>query len=120
MHRLTVIGSLMCCALVAGACGSSSTGPKDTFNGTWVGILGADTVRVSATQTGSAFTGTGTINPGNNAVTFIGTSTPPTLQGTLSAGSSAIAFTGNYITPDSIAGILSAGGQSAGFSLKKQ
>ncbi|HWZ61033.1 MAG TPA: hypothetical protein VNW46_18760 [Gemmatimonadaceae bacterium] len=121
MHRLTVIASVICCTLVAGACGSSSpTAPKDTFNGSWLGVLGPDTIRIAATQTGTAFSGTGTVSPGGQTVTFVGTSTPPTLNGTLTAGTTPIAFTGSYVTPDSIVGVLSAGGSSAGFSLKKQ
>jgi hypothetical protein len=132
MNRLAVIGSIVCCALAAAACGSDSTAPKpDTFSGNWQGLFynsGASvTVNVNTTQSGSAITGSGTAVEGSNngAVTVFGTSTPPniTVAVVLPGGSPGDTLTliGTYITPDSVFGKVIEGGDSVAIGgLKKQ
>jgi type 1 fimbria pilin len=124
MKRLAVIGSLLCGTLAVAAC-SSSSAPKanpTTFAGSWVGYVLSDTANITATQTGTAFTGTGTLfsNSNSTGVTFIGTSTPPSISGSLTALGSTLSFTGNYVTPDSIVGTLTEGSNTAPFILIKQ
>jgi hypothetical protein len=133
MNRFVVVGSIVCGALAAAACGSDSTAPKpDTFTGNWVGSLfnssTSISVNVNATQSGSAVSGTGTasVHGTSENVTISGTSTPPSLNLLLviapgSSGDSAT-FVGSYITADSVAGTVfdTEGDSIAVAGLKKQ
>src|ERR1700722_17752576 len=61
MKRLAVIGSLLVGAVTLAACGSSTAPKPTTFAGSWVGYVLADTANITATQSGNAFTGSGTL-----------------------------------------------------------
>jgi hypothetical protein len=126
MNRLVVIASIACCALTAAACGSSSTGPTDTFTGTWTGTVEEASITLVATQSGSNFTGTGSVvvspgGPGDtSAVSFNGMSTPPNVNATLTIGSQeGYTFDGTYSTPNEVTGWLHLGLDSAQVSLTK-
>jgi hypothetical protein len=123
MNRLVVVASMIGCALVAAACGSDSTGPKDTFAGTWVGVANTTTITVTATQNGSTVSGTGTAVNSPNSFTLVvtGTSTPPNVTLAITASDSEhLTFDGTYVTADSVAGMLHEGSDSIAFGVKKQ
>jgi hypothetical protein len=123
MNRLVVVASIACCALTAAACGSSSTAPKDTFAGTWVGTLEGTTITITATQNGSNFSGSGNAVDGStdDTVTFSGTSTPPTISATLTVGSEAGYFYhGSYQSTTVVTGYLGLGTDSLPMTLNKQ
>jgi hypothetical protein len=131
MHRLTVIGSVICCALFAGACGSSSTGPKDVFSGHWVGLIynTSTSIAVDAnpTQNGSTIGGTTILSVGSQNVTapLTGTSTPPSLNVVVivppGTSGDTLTFIGTYITADSVFGkVIESGDSVAVAGLKKQ
>jgi hypothetical protein len=123
MNRLVVVGSIVCCALAAAACGSDSTAPKtDTFSGNWQGLFyngsASVSVNITTTQSGSAITGSGTATEGSTQenVTVFGTSTPPNLTvGVIippGTGGDTLTFIGTYITADSVFGKIIEGGDS--------
>jgi hypothetical protein len=123
MHRLVVVASTVCCILAAAACGSSSTAPVDTFSGTWTGGVEEAAVTLTSSQTGNSFSGTGIVveSGDTDAVTFSGTSTPPTLNATLTIGSeSGYTFDGTYQSATSVTGFLHLGTDSAQMTLNKQ
>jgi hypothetical protein len=120
MALLLVVGALM-------ACGGDSTGPSQKFSGTWVGnaIVDADDtlhfVFISS-ETSGAVTGTGTVaNTGaSEAITFSGTSTPPTVSLSVLVESETLTYTGTFVHSDSLVGVISEGGTSVELDLKKQ
>jgi hypothetical protein len=119
------IAALALIALLA-ACGGDA-GPTDRFSGTWSGNAIAsptDTVHIvlSAAQTGSTITGTGTASDfsGSEPVTFSGTSTAPSVNLVVIIESDTLNYSGTFVSSDSISGSLSAGGPPVGLSLKKQ
>jgi hypothetical protein len=127
MNRLVVIASIVCGALTAAACGSSSTGPTDSFTGTWTGSVEGANITLIATQSGSNFTGTGSVvvPPGGagdtSTVSFNGTSTPPNVNADLTIGSqSGYTFDGTYTTRSQVTGWLHLGPDSAQVTLAKQ
>jgi hypothetical protein len=122
MKRFVILGL----AVILAAC-SSSSAPKDVFTGTWSGTVNVDssslTIATVTSQTGSAVSGTCSTS-GSIILTcnLTGTSNPPSLALTMSfSDSEVVVFTGNYVTRDSVAGILTEHGDTiAGFGFKKQ
>jgi hypothetical protein len=118
------IAALALIAVLA-AC-SSDTAPTDRFSGTWAGsaVIGTDTAHLVlvSTQTGSTVSGTGTATDNNtsSALTFTGTSTPPSVNLLIISPFDSTSYIGSFVTSDSIVGVLSGGGATLGFSLKKQ
>jgi hypothetical protein len=133
MHRLLVCATLTCAVLAAAACGSDSTSPKDTFSGTWNGATylpgsssANDTIYVEdlvVTQTGSAFTGTGTgaSNGTTAGIAVHGTVALPNVSGWLviPAETDSVPFTGAFVNADSISGTIVSGDETLAFGLKK-
>jgi hypothetical protein len=128
MKRFVVLGS----AVILAACGSSSA-PKDIFSGTWdgAGTVGSQTllINTTTTQSGSAVSGICTGTGGGNTLTctLTGTSSPPSVTFTMTFHDAlVITFTGNYVSRDSVAGILTeqesatATDTIPGFGFKKQ
>ena len=118
MKRLAVLAMI---ALLS-ACGSD--GPSDRFTGTWIGtaLVGTtDTLHftLASTQSGSAVTGSGTVAEGgtSEALTFTGTSTPPSLNMVFTVGSEVINYSATYVRSDSVTGTLSEGSNTAPLSL---
>ncbi|HWZ61031.1 MAG TPA: hypothetical protein VNW46_18750 [Gemmatimonadaceae bacterium] len=113
-------------AIVLAACGSSDTthtGPSAfTFTGTWAGTADGDSVTVTAQQTDSIVSGTGSafILGQSFPITVTGTSAPPNiiLTGNLPCAQT-VTFTGTYVSADSVTGILTQGASSFAFGLKK-
>ena len=123
MKRIAIL--ILGAALLA--CGSDSSGPTDTFSGTWVGdafVDASDTLHVvlTPTQNGSSISGTGTLTAGSagQAITYNGVSTPPTINLTIVAGMAALNYSGTYVRSDSVVGLLSGNGDTVALSLKKQ
>ena len=115
-------------AIGLAACSSSDTGnhmapAPFTFNGTWMGSAGGDSVTVVATQTDTAVSGTGTavISDGTFQFALTGISKSPaiTLMVNLPCDLSAT-FVGTYVSADSVTGMLTQGGSTFPFGLKKQ
>jgi hypothetical protein len=121
MKKFAIIAILA----VLAACGSDN-GPSDKFTGTWTGDAatgGSDTLHFVFTpsQNGSAVTGNGTVSEGGSseAMTYTGTSTPPSVNLTLSINSETLTYVGSYVKSDSISGVVSEGGTSVALDLKK-
>jgi hypothetical protein len=122
MKKFVILGM----AVLIAAC-SSSSAPKDVFTGTWSGTIHVDSNSLNITtvtsQTGSAVSGTCT-TAGSIALTctLSGTSNAPSVIFTMSfSDSEVVVFTGNYVSRDSVAGILTEGTDTiAGFGFKKQ
>jgi len=128
MKRFVILGS----AVFLAAC-SSSSAPKDVFSGNWNGLetVGSSTLLINTktTQTGSAVSGTCIGSGGADTLTcnLTGTSTPPNVTFTMTfSDAEVITFTGNYVSRDSVAGILTEQESASvtdtipGFGFKKQ
>ena len=123
MKRLAILAVVA----VLAACGSDSSGPSDTFTGTWNGIVITDPTdtlhfQMISGQSGSSLNGNGHVSAGSDvgAFTFTGTSTPPTIALTIVTGIDTLTYTGAYVTKDSVAGFVSESGQSFVLDLAKQ
>jgi hypothetical protein len=122
MKQLVILGL----AVLVAAC-SSSSAPKDVFSGTWSGTIvegsGSLNITTVSSQSGTAVSGTcttaGTVTL---TCTLSGTSNAPALAFTMNfSDSEVVNFTGNYITKDSVAGILVEGADTiSAFGFKKQ
>jgi hypothetical protein len=118
------IAALALIALLA-ACGGDA-GPTDRFSGTWTGaaVNGPDTLHLvlMSAQTGSTITGTGTATEAASsaALTFTGTSTPPTMNLLIISPFDSATFTGTYGSSNSIVGVITGGGMSLALTLTKQ
>lgn len=121
MKRLAVLALVV----ILAACGSDNNGPNDAFTGTWTGTTtdNADTLHFTfiSAQSGSAFSGTGTVagSAASAIVTFNGTSTPPTIIMTMEIQSQSLAYSGTFVTDDSIVGTLAQGAAHSALDLKK-
>ena len=127
MKRFVILGL----AVALAAC-SSSSAPKDIFSGTWDGSLTANSstllIDTKTTQTGSSVSGTciGSGCADTLTCTLTGTSSPPNVTFTMTfSDAEVITFTGNYVSRDSVAGILTEQESSGtdtipGFGFKKQ
>jgi hypothetical protein len=107
------------------ACGSSDThlAPTPaTFNGTWTGSSSGNTVTVTATQTDSVVSGTGTFVTGGDTLQFTltGTSKAPAITLTAELPCQSATFAGTYVSADSVTGTLTVDAQPVAFGLKKQ
>jgi hypothetical protein len=118
MKQLVILGL----AVLIAAC--SSTAPKDVFTGTWSGTVQGLTITTVTSQSGSAVSGTCTAsgNSVNLTCTLSGTSNAPTLGFTMDfSDSEVVVFNGNYVTKDSVAGLLTEGTDTLpAFYFKKQ
>lgn len=86
MRRLILITLT---ALVAACGGDSSTAPKQTVAGTWMGVTGLQTLTMTLVENGGVVSGTGTLTntpTGTRAMTVAGTHTGTSLTATLSSG----------------------------------
>jgi type 1 fimbria pilin len=121
MKRIAALAFLILLA----ACGSD-TAPTDRFSGTWAGstVSGTDTLHVVlvSSQTGSAVSGTGTASDSASsaALTFSGTSTPPSVSLLIISPFDSATYNGTFVSSDSVVGVISGGGTSSGLSLKRQ
>jgi type 1 fimbria pilin len=121
MKRIAALAFIVLLA----ACGSD-TGPTDRFSGTWAGttVAGTDTLHVVlvSSQTGSAVSGTGTASDPTSsaALTFSGTSAPPSVSLLIISPFDSATYIGSYVSSDSVVGVISGGGTSSELSLKKQ
>jgi len=123
MKRLAILAVVA----VLAACGSDSSGPTDTFTGTWRGIVITDPTdtlhfEMISGQSGSTLNGNGHVSAGDDveAFTFTGTSTPPTITLSIVVDDNTMTYTGSYVTRDSIAGFASESGSSFTLDLSKQ
>jgi hypothetical protein len=120
MKQLVILGL----AVLIAAC-SSSSAPKDVFSGTWSGTLVSQglTITTVTSQSGSTVGGTCTASGSVSLTcTLSGTSNAPALDFTMDfSDSEVVRFTGNYVTKDSVTGILTENGDTlTGFYFKKQ
>jgi hypothetical protein len=127
MKQLVILGL----AVLIAAC-SSSSAPKDIYTGTWTGTLTeqSDTISITTTtsQSGAAISGSCTAvsasssGTTNFTCTLSGTSNAPNLSFTMDFNDSeVIVFSGNYVTKDSVAGMLVEGTDTIpAFGFKKQ
>jgi len=123
MKRLAILAVVA----VLAACGSDSSGPTDTFTGTWNGIVISDPTdtlhfQMISGQSGSTLNGNGHVSAGDDvkAFTFTGTSTPPTIALSIIYGTDTLTYTGSYVTQDSVAGFVTESGSSFTLDLRKQ
>jgi hypothetical protein len=126
MKQIVILGL----AVLLAAC--SSTAPKDVFTGTWTGTVQENTNSISITTTtsesGTAVSGSCTAvsasssGSSNFTCMLTGTSNAPNLAFTMDFNDSeVITFTGNYVTKDSVAGILVENADTiSAFGFKKQ
>lgn len=127
MKQLVILGL----AVLIAAC-SSSSAPKKIYSGTWKGLVQVDSNSISitttTTQSGTAVSGTCTAvstsgsSSNNFTCSLSGTSNPPAIGFTMDFNDSeVITFSGNYISSDSVAGILTENGDTVTlFGFKKQ
>ncbi len=127
MKKFVILGM----AIFIAAC-SSSSAPKKIYSGTWKGLVQVDSNSISITtttsQSGSAINGTCTAvstsgsSSNNFTCTLAGTSNAPAVGFTMDFNDSeVIIFSGQYISADSVAGILTENGDTiSGFGFKKQ
>jgi hypothetical protein len=131
MKQLVILGL----AVLIAAC-SSSSAPKDVYTGAWTGTLAeqGDTISITTTtsQTGTAVSGSCTATSASSSgtdnftCTLSGTSNAPAISFTMDFNDQeVIVFSGNYVTKDSVAGILTEATNSGtdtipGFGFKKQ
>jgi hypothetical protein len=121
MNRFAVIASVVCCALAAGACGSSSAPKPNTFAGTWVGYIEGDTITLNTTETSGALGGGGHIENGSAVDTVIvgGTATTTTVSAILTMLGADYSYDATFANADSTSGFLRLNTDSLPLSFKK-